>query len=275
MVNGSQEHHSRTAGKQKPVVLAIIGSPRKGNTYQAIKRIEAAIGESRDIEFRYLFLRDTHIEACTGCQACITQGEENCPQKEERDAIERQMMDADGIIFASPVYAQQVTALMKAFLEHFAYYWHRPRFFGKTAMAVVTGGGRFTEVLKYLVMNAKSWGFSRVFTLGVPHLGALAPRYRRKAEIEIDETARAFAATLESRTLPTPSLRDLFWFRMWRVAVQSSPKGLPYDNQYWREKGWFSRDYYYDAEIGILKRALADLIERIIRFGYSKRYVGD
>jgi multimeric flavodoxin WrbA len=63
------------------------------------------------------------------------------------------MMNADGIIFVSPAYANNVTGLMKNFIDRFAYVGHRPNFFNQCPMLVATTG--YTEktlnTLSYLV----------------------------------------------------------------------------------------------------------------------------
>ncbi len=46
---------------------------------------------------------------------------ERCPLMDDRERIEKQILASDGVIFASPVFAMNVTALMKKFLDRFAY----------------------------------------------------------------------------------------------------------------------------------------------------------
>jgi multimeric flavodoxin WrbA len=48
------------------------------------------------------------------------------------------MHAADGVIFATPVYVMNVSALMKTFIDHFSYIYHRPRFFDKKALLLST-----------------------------------------------------------------------------------------------------------------------------------------
>ena len=48
--------------------------------------------------------------------------------KDDALMIREEMLNADGLIFVSPVYAHQVTALMKNFIDRFAYVLHRPCF---------------------------------------------------------------------------------------------------------------------------------------------------
>ncbi len=49
----------------KTKILTIIGSPRKkGNSYQAAKKLEEMMKVKVDYEFEYLFLKDINLEAC-------------------------------------------------------------------------------------------------------------------------------------------------------------------------------------------------------------------
>jgi multimeric flavodoxin WrbA len=147
-------------------VLVIIGSPRKmGNSFKIVKRIEKRMRTLGDIEINYLFLRDAHLELCRGCWSCLSVGDDRCPLKDDREAIEKLMLDADGVIFASPVYALNVTALMKNLLDRFAYTLHRPRFFRQKAMIVygsVRTQGGHRSPLRYWVCWLQSGPYSRI-----------------------------------------------------------------------------------------------------------------
>jgi hypothetical protein len=37
-----------------------------------------------DLEFDYLFLKESNLEMCEGCFACIPRGEDKCPLKDSR-----------------------------------------------------------------------------------------------------------------------------------------------------------------------------------------------
>ena len=86
-------------------VLAIIGSPKKGNSYkitqQVEKRLKAYATNDNlgkvDLEFDYLFLKDANLELCIGCFACIPYGEDKCPLKDSRADIEKRILASDGI----------------------------------------------------------------------------------------------------------------------------------------------------------------------------------
>jgi len=70
-------------------ILAILGSPKgKGAGHKIVKKIEERIKAISDVEFEYLFLKDANLKLCTGCYNCMAKGEDTCPLKDDRAAIE-------------------------------------------------------------------------------------------------------------------------------------------------------------------------------------------
>ena len=74
-------------------IIAICGSPRKGNTYSVLHTIS---DNFPDIDVRILMLKDLGFRMCKGCYSCVMRGEEKCPIKDERDMILKEMAEADG-----------------------------------------------------------------------------------------------------------------------------------------------------------------------------------
>lgn len=68
-----------------------MGSPRKGNTYRAVKKIEESMQSMGNVEFEYLMLKDANLSQCRGCYMCIMEGEEHCPFKDESSVLEQKM----------------------------------------------------------------------------------------------------------------------------------------------------------------------------------------
>ena len=80
-------------------ILAIIGSPRgKGSGYKIVRMIEDQDEIPGEVEFEYLFLKDAKLGTCLGCYACMALGEDKCPLRDDRAAIEGKMLAADGVI---------------------------------------------------------------------------------------------------------------------------------------------------------------------------------
>lgn len=143
-------------------ILAICGSPRKGNTHSVLNSIKE---NYPDIEFNVLQLSELNFEFCTGCYACVKRGQEKCPIKDDRDMIINEMLNADGLILASPVYSHMVSATMKNFFDRLWFYAHRPNFFDKYAMSIATCSGYGAEeAIKYMDKMLSVFGFNIVLT---------------------------------------------------------------------------------------------------------------
>ena len=97
-------------------ILVITGSPRKGDSYQIVKLFEEKLNSLEKVEFKYPFLKDTNLEFCRGCMLWMMKDEDLCLAKDVTLKVREEMLNSDRVIFVSPVYAHQVTALMKNFI---------------------------------------------------------------------------------------------------------------------------------------------------------------
>ena len=95
-------------------ILAICGSHHRGNTYSVLNTIQ---DEFPNIEYQLLMLPEVALEQCRGCYVCIAKGEQYCPHKDDRDMIIKEMSEADGIVFASPVYVNFITSCIHSILS--------------------------------------------------------------------------------------------------------------------------------------------------------------
>ncbi len=164
-------------------ILVIMGSPRKGNTYQAAKKIEEFIRSKSNVEFEYFMLKDADLSQCRGCFVCFVKGEDHCPCKDNAFVIEQKMHSADGVIFATPVYGMNVSALMKTFVDRFSYIFHRPRFFDKKALLLSTTGALGNkEALDYLKLVASVWGFEVAYSVGLVTPPMQIPKKKEQGE---------------------------------------------------------------------------------------------
>jgi multimeric flavodoxin WrbA len=244
--------------------LAIVGTMRKnGDSYHLIRKIEERFKLESNIEVEYLFLADHDLGYCRGCCACFNHGEARCPKRDLTGPIEEKLVGADGVILASPVYDHHVTALMKNFFDHFAYFYHRPRFFGKPAIIVsTTGGSGLKETLDYLSFTALGWGYRPVAKLGaIQHLYARKDSYRAAIDAEIGRAVRKFTGLSSSTEAIRPTLYDLIFFRAMRLKAEMNPC----DRAFWEERGWLDGDYYTKAPINPLSLGAAKIVESKMR----------
>jgi multimeric flavodoxin WrbA len=260
-------------------ILAIIGSARKGNTYRAVQRIEENIKKMGDVDFEYLFLKDASLASCKGCTVCFLQGEQRCPLKDGRESIEKRMLESDGVIFASPNYASNVSGLMKTFIDRIAYAGHRPRFYGQYALYIATsaGPGGLKECIAAMQGPISHFGFRTAGTLGLMTPPFQIPeKYADKSNREIDSLSAKFYRAIKNKGPATPSLMDVIGFRSIQTMCNEFgamyKSTYPADFQYWKEKGWMdhSRYYYTEAKIGAVKKLLARVAVAMVMI-YLKR----
>ena len=102
-------------------IVAIVGSPRpKGNTNYLVDRALEAAAEL-GAQVKKIDLCKYKINPCLGHDDCSSF--ECCTQKDDAIWILDELLNADGVILATPVYWYNVSAQMKAIIDrnHFPY----------------------------------------------------------------------------------------------------------------------------------------------------------
>lgn len=96
-------------------ILAIMGSHRKGrNTELALDTFLSGLPESAEIEKVYLLGKD--IKVCAACSYCEKHYGE-CVYDDDMTLLYQQFKKADAVVFASPVYFNSVSTLMKIMVD--------------------------------------------------------------------------------------------------------------------------------------------------------------
>jgi len=96
----------------------LMGSPRLNrNTAELCKPFIDEL-KANAAQTDYITLHDKHILPCLGCYKCQNvQGKYGCVQKDDVPSVIERMIDADCIVFATPIYTWYCTAPMKALLD--------------------------------------------------------------------------------------------------------------------------------------------------------------
>lgn len=131
-------------------ILAIHGSPRtiSSTTRKLAGFVLEGAAESGS-ETEIIDLADYPIIPCTACEACSLNG--ICVNDDDVHTLLTRMQEADGIVFGSPVYIDNITGQMKVFFDRLADAIHYQVLAGKFGCAVSTtfeSGG--DEVVVYL-----------------------------------------------------------------------------------------------------------------------------
>jgi multimeric flavodoxin WrbA len=250
-------------------ILTIMGSPRKrGNSYQAAKKLEEKMKKKGDYQFEYIFLKDAHLETCRGCFNCVPRGIEFCPLKDDRQMIQDKMQEADGLVLVSPVYVMMVSALLKNFIDRVAYLCHRPAYHGKKAMVLCTTAGIGSkETLNYMETITKAWGYQVAGKCGLVTAPWPATEgLKRKNQKILEKSAEKFDKSLKSVAKEKSrgmkvSFMDYMSFRIFQTVSSNVREYMPADYQFYQGK-----EYYQPAKIGLLTKALSGVMLKVIFF---------
>jgi len=243
-------------------VTAFVGSARKGHTYDAAVQFLSHLQSMGDVETEIVRLSDYRIEICRGCKVCFEKGEERCPLQDDRDVLIEKMMASDGVVFASPNYSFQVSALMKAFLDRLGFAFHRPRFFGKAFTSIVAqgiyGGGK---IVGYLDFVGYGLGFNTVKGSCILTIDPVTEKQQRKIDKTLAAQARRYYASLVKPGYPAPTWLGLMIFRLGRTKMRLELDDSSRDYTYYADKGWFKSDYYYPTRLGPFKKGAGKLFD--------------
>ena len=99
-------------------ILILMGSPRlNGNTAELCKPFIKRL-EERGAQVSYIPVEELDISPCRACYACQNiSGEYGCVQRDDMYEIVREMIAADCIILATPIYSWYCPAKLKAVLD--------------------------------------------------------------------------------------------------------------------------------------------------------------
>jgi multimeric flavodoxin WrbA len=221
-----------------------------------------AAREGQDLIVEVIHLGRQKIEFCRGCRVCFDKGEHQCPLKDDLLDIYDKMLTADGLIITSPVYVNDISGMLKNWIDRLAFLCHRPGFAGKQALILTTVGvGPTHHAERTLSYALSSWGYYLAGRQGFK-MGAGMPQEEaeRIFQRQTKRIAVGFYGAL--REPPAPSFLSLMTFRIqqgywWRESQDQS-----IDYQYWQSQGWIhpKRDYYTPHRASRAKVALARLV---------------
>lgn len=92
-----------------------------------------------------------NFAVCNGCNQCFTKG--SCPldKKDLMSKVKEEMLQADCVVFATPVYVNHISGAMKNIIDRIGYWTHTMRLAGKRGYILVnTDFSGLKESGKYL-----------------------------------------------------------------------------------------------------------------------------
>lgn len=240
-------------------IIAIMGSPKgKGSGHKIVKMIEDRMIAMGNVEFEYLFLKDANLKPCISCYNCMAKGEDKCPLKDDRAAIEQKLLAADGFILSSPVNMQSVSWLMKNFMDRFAYLSHRPRFHRQKMLIVVnmmiTGKKEALSTLKIALGHDRGTRIVQELAIATPPWPQREQAVTEK-ERAINVAAKKFYLSCLDTSLPLPTFNSYMDFLVMQKFSLKCQQYMPADYTFYDGKV-----YYFDTKVNPIKAAVAKAI---------------
>lgn len=100
----------------KKILIILGGGRRKGNTAQLVDAfMKGAMEAGHATEL--ISLNQLQVNGCIGCNAC--RYGKPCVQKDDFNSLVPKILEADLLVFASPLYFWTISSKIKAFIERF------------------------------------------------------------------------------------------------------------------------------------------------------------
>jgi multimeric flavodoxin WrbA len=103
--------------------IGIFGSPRQNGNSDILLNSAIRGIETNGVDIERIIVRDLKIAPCNSCGGCWEKGV--CVIDDDMQKIYSRLVDADGIIVASPIYFMGVSAQLKAFIDRCQAFWAR------------------------------------------------------------------------------------------------------------------------------------------------------
>ncbi len=214
-------------------IIAITGSPRGDQSQTAALTAELLQGAaSLGAETITFDVCQMQIAPCNACEDCHRGP--GCSIKDDAGSIIRPMAEADGIVLASPVYLDHVSAQLKALLDRTSHYIHCLSLMGKYFAAVTTSGGGSGDTTAAFIR-------SYAISVGAQYVGAV-----HKALPLSDESrqeARALGVSLveaikEKREWSDQIAAIESHKEYFRQGIIHNRERWSYEYEIWQQKGW-------------------------------------
>lgn len=214
-------------------ILLISSSPHKEKSQTFFLAKEVLKGLPVAVKIEIIHLCDLKIEFCRHCESCHRKIM-NCPINDDVGMILEKMLNAEGIIFATPNYINQITASMKALWDRAGHFIHCRRLLGKYVLGVVTSGsGEDKGVLDYIHSYAN--------ICGAQYSGGVSSRRPVSKEKKKDalELGNKFSLDIQEERVFPEQLKFLDEFKEhFKNIIHLRKDDWLEEHQYWLNKGW-------------------------------------
>lgn len=212
-----------------------------------------------NIVFEEIFINQLDLPFCIGCNQCFLKGEIYCPHASIMQSIVKKITTCDGLIITTPTYSLQVSGVLKCWLDHMSYCFHRPQFFTQKALVITTTAGAGAHSTARYVRNILHyWGINHVTLLPIRCFSFdYIPNQKDCKKIQI--AANNFYDHISSKTSSPPNAKQIFLFNFWRSMAKSGEKENTADYRYWADMNLLNTPTPFDTPLSPTKKIWATL----------------
>ena len=132
-------------------VVAFNGSPRKDGNTAILTNLVLKELEKEGIETELVQFHGINLHGCIACYQCFNNKDKHCAVKDDvLNLYIDKMLEADGIILATPTYFSDVTAELKALID-------------RAGMTATANGDMFTRKVGAAVVAVRRAGSMHAF----------------------------------------------------------------------------------------------------------------
>lgn len=233
-------------------VLLINASNRKKNTYSLLSTIENIL-KSKGYETELINLYNYKIDFCKGCEVCVLKG--NCFIKDDVNLIIKKIIESDGLIIGTPVYLNNMSGILKSFIDRTCSWFHRSEVAQKPTLILAnTQGSGIKNTLNSIKEVMIQWG---VCICGTIH------RNGRTFNKPIEEKElENFINMIESNgKLYSPSFKEVYTYNIQRALATNI---FPLDKKYWKDKQWLYKAYFKGSKLNLIKKLYGNIIYKML-----------
>ena len=219
-------------------IVGIQSSPR-GKNSNTLKLLNAALdGAAEDgAEVEIIDVAKLKIQYCNACNVCHETGV--CTiQKDDFKLVLEKLLAADGIIWSSPNYINNITAQLKTLFDRSPLIIHEQLFDGKYSLSLTTAGsGKVDFVLGIMDDFMVHCGGNSIGGAGCAMSqgpSAMEAAIEKSREMGKD----LVRAIKEKRTYPEQQAAHEAFRANFKNVLLANKDHWTHNCEYWAEKGW-------------------------------------
>lgn len=233
-------------------ILLINSSNRKKNTYALLQSIEKIL-KSKGYITELITLHDYKINFCRGCEACILKND--CFIKDDAHKVMQKIIESDGLVIGTPVYLNNMSGVLKTFIDRTCSWFHRSEVAQKPTLIVAsTQGSGIKNTLNSIEEVMIQWGVS---------LGGNLSRNGRNFNQSIEERELSeFIRLINSDGKKyIPSFKEIYSYNIKKTLAKNV---FPVDKVYWENKGWMNNPYFPGAKLNAIQKLYGNGIYKLL-----------